>query len=707
MIATIRDLHRGLSGPILGALLVVGCAADANRSERLLDRLSWSGPQDLPEEIVFPDGEATRTVPTRGPAPVRLGSSLREGVVCREGVSWRVPVEVGSDARLSLVYAWLGKGRIVASVAFVSGGERRSLLEEEVPTRRQWNRRTLDLPTDERRGEIVLSCRGRGLMAFAEPYLLGDRPEKTPPNLVLVSLDTLRADHLSYDGYERPTSPRLDELASRAVVFRNAISSSSWTLPTHGTMLTGLLPAQHGATRVERGLPGGVLAVAEMLRTAGYRTVAFTDGGLLDPRWGLAQGFDRYETTPGEPWLSKDAAVVFGAAEEWLRENRFEPYFLFVHTYETHQPYENREGFADPFLEPGYEGRFADAAAPDSVDPGPISAADLRRIVALYDGEIRRLDHYLGRFLDTLEASGGGRAGLVITSDHGEEFLEHGHVGHGHGKLYDENVRVPLIVRRPGGGEGRVSATPVTTADVVPTLLALADLPIPANLPGSSLLDLAPDRPRVSFAHGFHGRIELEEQWMRIDDGDLRLLQDLERGELRWLRRSATGEWKPEEETPHGPEAAVVRARLCAALAWASRGELSVVLPDGATRFGLEEEPVVRLRGLWDGADWREAPVEAQSGEELAITASPACAVLARGEGPPLGDPVPAWWTDGVGTRRSIALRPPPASRAAWSPLHRTVPPPGLLFPNAPVTRSPPVEWTREAIEELRALGYL
>ncbi len=351
----------------------------------------------------------------------------------------------------------------------------------------------------------------------------GDDPgmaTRPAPNIVLVVVDTVRSDHLSCYGYQRPTSPNLDQLASQSLVFVNSFATSTWTLPSVATLLTGLLPDQHGLKTTDDRLSEEIETVAERLQDAGYQTAAFTDGGFLDPLWGFAQGFNRYDSTAGEAWDPKDVSVIEAQASAWLRENRLEPFFLLVHTYEAHQPYRFQPGFSERFL--GNE--------EIETESEEILAWDLyrnrgdndflRRGVALYDGEIARADHYIGRLIQTLRETGGfDDTAIIVTSDHGEEFLEHGGVEHGTGKVFDENIRVPLIVKLPGVTEGMRIETPVSGVDLAPTVLGIAGLDVPRSFAGHSVLARAvsevPNR-RV-FAHGLNSFPEIDEERYRLD----------------------------------------------------------------------------------------------------------------------------------------------------------------------------------------------
>ena len=287
-------------------------------------------------------------------------------------------------------------------------------------------------------------------------------------NVVLISIDTLRADHLSLNGYARATSPNLDALAARGVSFTNAVASSHWTAPSHATLLTGLHPEEHGLVAYPS--PGRmapeVATLAEALADAGYETAAFTAAHFVSRRWGLDQGFHLWEED------RDGAAGRFGRGSAWLaaRAKSDTPFFLFLHTYEVHEPY-------DPPAP--WDGLFAPAPAADSALREPLSKrfadgwrpspAELGSLVALYDGGIRYTDGELGRFLDGLDPE----TLVIVTSDHGEEFLDHG--GISHGALYGELVRVPLVFGHP---KLRLASDAVVdqvtgAVDLAPTILDL------------------------------------------------------------------------------------------------------------------------------------------------------------------------------------------------------------------------------------------
>lgn len=315
------------------------------------------------------------------------------------------------------------------------------------------------------------------------------------PNIVLVSLDTLRADHLGVYGYARPTSPAIDRLAAESHVFDWAISQAPYTLPSHMSLLTSLYPSVHGVLGREDALPGERITLAEYLLARGYRTAAITDAGFVRAHFGFGQGFQRFDE-----WRRSIADAV-PLALSWLHGSAGDPpFFLFLHSYEVHSPYEAPAPFAGTFADPDYDGGFEPIpsrleAVRQAVRDGPpgtthgLTAADVAFLTDRYDEGILHADHWIGRLVEGLAARGLlEETWLILLSDHGEEFTEHGSVHHE--KLYHTVTRVPLVLRPPGGADGRRIERVVELIDVTPTLLEIAGVTPRAPLQGRSLLPL-------------------------------------------------------------------------------------------------------------------------------------------------------------------------------------------------------------------------
>ena len=309
--------------------------------------------------------------------------------------------------------------------------------------------------------------------------------------MLVISIDTLRADHLDAYGYERETSPSLTRLARDGALFENSYSQSSSTVPTHASLFTGRFPFQHGAYHVGLAVADDEVTLAELFSQAGYRTFAAVSSVRFRGKTGFDQGFDVFERFDGLEKNDRSAAVTTRVLE-WIAADDG-PWLGFVHYFDPHQPYAPPEPWRTrwhaglPRPQPdGTSDYLYFFDGPDKKVP-PDVLAYLR---ALYDGEIRFLDVQLRRLFASLaplapEAGGSGTL-IVITSDHGEEFKEHGGLSHSR-RLHEELVRVPLIFWWPERiSAGTVVSRPVQTVDVLPTVLDLAAVPRPQGLAGRS-----------------------------------------------------------------------------------------------------------------------------------------------------------------------------------------------------------------------------
>ncbi|MGH0028849.1 MAG: sulfatase [Myxococcota bacterium] len=357
----------------------------------------------------------------------------------------------------------------------------------------------------------------------------------TPRNVVLISIDTLRADHLGAYGHERATSPNLDGFAGRGVLFENVSSTAPWTLPAHASMLTGLLPANHGVrTHVHR-LPDDVPALAQTLSDRGFDTAAFVNAYFMEERFGLDRGFDLYRSFPEDQSRSGATLRVLEAAERWLAARGDAPFLLLVHLFDVHSSYRSLPAYEALFTEGEhrYTGDTFEIMLGMNGDV-PLGADDADRLARLYDASIRQLDDQLKSFLDALAYHGPDADTLVVvTSDHGEEFLEHGSMVHGH-THYEEVLRVPLLMAGPGLPAGRRVSAPASLVDLVPTLLDLLGVDDAPPGDGRSLRGSWEQRgggpPRVLLAEG--GPME-ENALMSVRHGDLKLIVDRRNGERR------------------------------------------------------------------------------------------------------------------------------------------------------------------------------
>lgn len=371
------------------------------------------------------------------------------------------------------------------------------------------------LPQVRRQGPPALALALVVLLSFATlPGCSRSRPVSAR-HLLLISIDTLRARNLGSYGYERDTSPRLDTYARRGRRFVHALSSSSWTVPAHATLLTGLEPVAHGLIGYPR--PGrldpGIETLATLLSAEGFRTAAFTGGGFMSDAHGLDLGFETFES----PGLRFEQTLPRALA--WLdRVDASERTFLMVHGFDVHKPYHPPARFRSRFCGSCDSDFDVRRFQPNRPRPGP---PDLAYVVSQYDGEIAYADEQLGTFLDELERRDRLRETLVvITSDHGDEWYEHENVDHGH-TLYEELIHVPLLIFGPGVTSG-VEEDVVGLIDVPTTALALLGLRPPAELQGRNLLAAAPLPPTPRFA--FTGFSEYPYRVAAVRSGRWKLL---------------------------------------------------------------------------------------------------------------------------------------------------------------------------------------
>jgi len=318
------------------------------------------------------------------------------------------------------------------------------------------------------------------------------------PPVVLIVFDALHAGRVSHLGYERETTPNLDAIAAEGVSFARAFAPAPYTLASIPSLLTGRLPDSHGVTSQLAALPDDESTLAELLGAAGYRTVAAVGNLNGGARLGNDQGFEVFdelfrspkgelvvaEEQGGDLQLASADLFVDFTREQLAEGSDGRPLFLYLHVLEPHAPYHMPEAYRELWLDPEYDGIFAsgDTAAfistiHDGVEP---TERDIEAAVALYDANLRWADHNLGELRALLEQAGlWDRALVIVTSDHGEAFWEHGRWGH-NDHLFDEQLHVPLVVKPPSGRglRGVVREDMVSIIDVAPSILQWLDLPV-------------------------------------------------------------------------------------------------------------------------------------------------------------------------------------------------------------------------------------
>ncbi|MSR47350.1 MAG: hypothetical protein EXS13_09845 [Planctomycetes bacterium] len=387
-------------------------------------------------------------------------------------------------------------------------------------TQRCWLHARVDLaPVAGKRGKLTFACSDVGepdrmdLVVVANPRIEPRAEAPAGMNVLVIASDTLRADRLSAFGYDRPTSPNVERLASGGILFMQARSQAPWTLPSFSSILTSQYPSQHGAGRGGHDewtpLEPGVATLADALARAGYETVGITANHLISPEYGLDQGFESY-AVPGEvAWqrlgmesVELDAPLV----TQFVEQHQTTPFFLFWHIMDPHLPYTTEAALRKEFTAADYDGRFGgiNREVPFQVldprpgrrwfthegppKPPPLTVADQQFVSDYYDAEVAEIDRAIGSVIDALQRTGQWERTIVaLVADHGEGLGDHGHYHHGY-TLFDDQVHIPLLVRVPGRSEGTTRDEPVQSIDLAPTLLAAVGLPQPESFAGCDLL---------------------------------------------------------------------------------------------------------------------------------------------------------------------------------------------------------------------------
>ncbi|MFM2244598.1 MAG: Choline-sulfatase [Pseudomonadota bacterium] len=381
-------------------------------------------------------------------------------------------------------------------------------------------------------------------------YTLGDAAPKT--NLIVISMDALRMDHTGLGGHKGGLTPNLDRFGEEAVVFTHAVSAASWTLPSHMSMWTARWPSVHRVTNklsllgqgqmADTTLSPGIETLPNLLCQAGFACAAFTGGAGVSGRFGFNRGFGTY--VDDRPFAGLDYSAPL--ALDWLQQHKDERFFLFLHGYDSHGQHPLPESIIQgiPYagaLDGGIEEQarlreegLAAIQAPgqDASLVGKVGPEDATFLSAIYGKKVQQADERLGAFLDGVQRLGLLENTLVvIVSDHGDEFLEHGGLDHGH-TLYEEQLHTVFVMRVPGFARKHEVDGVARTVDLFPTLLALLEQPVPAGLDGQSLLPMmrGEEPGRVAFAETDY-RLFVHRRAIR--EGRYKLVLDLQDGERR------------------------------------------------------------------------------------------------------------------------------------------------------------------------------
>jgi arylsulfatase A-like enzyme len=479
----------------------------------------------------------------------------RRSLVLPAGTTATYHVDVPANAKLVLGLWSPGESRARISV-HPAGGEHAELLATDVGS--TWADRALDLAAHA--GTIIrLDIEGgvRGDVAVSLPQIVVPLPERGPPgahakNAIVLTIDTLRASKLRpYNRETRVRTPVFDAFAADATLFENAQSPENWTKPAVASILTSLFPMTHQTKADASSLLMAAHTLGEIYQQAGFRTATFLANGYVSDRFGFNQGWHHYTNYIREN-RSTEAENVFREAARWIEQHRDQRFFVYIQTIDPHVPYDPPDEFLrmyDPSPEQ-YTGIVRNRMTGNQLGEAKtgrltFSAADANRLRALHDGEISYHDRELGVFLDKLRELGLYEDTVfVITSDHGEEFDEHGSWGHGH-SVYQELLHVPLAVRwKRADAAGLRVAEVVSTMDIGPTILEATGVDAPPELEGRSLLGwlhgAAPPGPAVGFSDFLDDRRVIRAgRWKMILRGNLTwTMFDLETdpGETQQLR---------------------------------------------------------------------------------------------------------------------------------------------------------------------------
>jgi arylsulfatase A-like enzyme len=508
----------------------------------------------------------------------------------------------------------------------------RTLLRRTVTAPHRWERVPLDLASLGR-GKATLTL----ALETDQPGRLGFwgspvvRSSGNRRGVIVLWADTLRADHLEPYGYARKTSPSLRRMAEEGTHFRNFVTQATWTKVSTPTLLTSLYPTSHGVREWMDRVPASAVTLAEVYRDAGYATFSFPANGFTGQLTNLHQGFEEvqeFDSLPREAH-DKNARLGMDRLFSWLEVHRDVPFFAFLNFLDPHDPYKPYAPYdtmwADPAKAEAHEKdgktvskfianpllkQFAMATREELVKAGLDPAGYVAHDQDWYDGSIRAMDAEIGRLLERLRDMGLDRSTLVVfTSDHGEEFLEHGRMFHGQ-SAYGELNRVPFILWQPGTiPAGKAAGEVVGTIDVMPTLLELGGLRVPAEAQGQSLVPLllaAPGSPARAWA----GRPAITEKLLSKDEHhDSESFAIMADG-WKLVRNVIRAPGMPEVElydfekdpldqhdlSAQHPE--VVRKLSAEMDAWKKQAEARRVKPDAEAARALSAEELERLRAL-------------------------------------------------------------------------------------------------------------
>jgi len=451
-------------------------------------------------------------------AIVRLGDEERQAIALSRKSTLRYHVLVPANGSLGFGVGVEGEGDAPFSIAVTADGQPTTQLFTGMASG-AWTDHKVDLSRfagETVRVDLSAEGQGTGRLAWNSPRILvppvPERKLEPAKNVVVVVIDTLRADKLRpFNPQTRVKTPAIDQFASDGAVFELAQAPENWTKPSVASILTGLHPQTHQQKTGDAALPSSAELLSEHLQGEGFATGGFIANGYVSDRFGFDQGWDDYTNYIREE-KSTEAKDVFDDAGNWIEAHKDGRFFAYIQTIDPHVPYDPPGKYLQMYDPSEYAGQIKPRMTGDLLEKAKrnppqvvFDASDKSRLEALHDGEITKHDHFFGAFLERLSALGLANDTLiVVTSDHGEEFDDHGSWGHGH-SVYQELLHVPLMFRLPNRvPAGTKVGEAVSTLDISATVTDLLGVPAMAHNEGHALVGLmlgeAPSRPAVAFS---------------------------------------------------------------------------------------------------------------------------------------------------------------------------------------------------------------
>jgi arylsulfatase A-like enzyme len=450
-------------------------------------------------------------------AKVKLGDDERDALVTRRPTRLSYYVQVPEAAKLGFDVGFEGKGKAKVRVrARPQGGKAKELFSGKIGS--EWTRQVVDLSSYA--GKIVrldleVLGEGSGRVAWSKPALHVPKPEEAErperaKNVIVLLIDTLRASKVkAYNPDTRVKTPTMTKFAEEGMLFQASQAPENWTKPSCASVLTSLYPVSHGTKKDDSSLPSSALTLGEHYQANGFTTGSFIANGYVSRKFGFDQGWDHHTNYIRES-KATEAENVFAEAGDWIKNHKDERFFAYIQTIDPHVPYDPPDKYLKMYDDKPYSGKVKPrmtAQLLGKAKSGDIefSERDKERLEALYDGEVTYHDHYFGKFVERLRKMGVYDDTLfVITSDHGEEFNEHGSWGHGH-STYQELLHVPLMFRFPGAvPQGKVVQQTVSILDIGPTIMELTGTKRLPEGEGESLVGYMtgeiPTGPKVAFS---------------------------------------------------------------------------------------------------------------------------------------------------------------------------------------------------------------